>query len=348
MSLVASLYSHLSRTVGWSIDSVFNKAEKRGSLIMTDQIYKFYVGIDVSKAKLDVALDNEAKSLEFANTPEGFQSLLSILPPKKKSLIVMEATGGYERAVSDYLKTKKFQVAVVNAKQVRHFAKANGYFAKTDEIDAQQIRAFGKAINPLPQALPTKEEKERDDYARRRGQLVRMMAMEKLHLEHSSEVIKKHIHQHIKKLEKECRVVEKALKKSFEADAVLNDKLKRLDEIKGVGEITAMNVLIHLPELGTLGHKEISALAGVAPFNQDSGKRKGKREISGGRAPVRSALYMAILTARRFNPALKEFYDRLIKKGKLKKVAMVACMRKLIIIMNAMLRDGSNWKVHAV
>lgn len=313
--------------------------------IMAEQMYKFHIGIDVSKTKLDVALSNDSKTLEFANTMEGFRKLQRVLPPKKKSLIVLEATGGYEKAISYYLQNKGFHVATVNAKRVRDFAKAKGCLAKTDKIDAQLIRSFGESIKPTPQAMPSKEEQERDSYAKRREQLVRMMAMEKQHLEQSSQAIKKHINKNINRLEQECAEIERLLKKSFEADPGLKDKLKRLDEIKGVGEITAINVLIHLPELGTLSHKEVSALAGVAPFNKDSGKSKGKREISGGRARVRSALYMAVLSARKFNPALKQFYTRLIAKGKLKKVAMVACMRKLIITMNAMLRDGTRWEI---
>jgi transposase len=171
-----------------------------------------------------------------------------------------------------------------------------------------------------------------------------MIAMEKQHLEHSSAGMKKSIHRHLHMLERELTRIENTLKELFNRDPILKEKLERLDEIKGVGEVTAMNILIHMPELGKLSHKEVSALAGVAPFNKDSGQSHGKRQIGGGRAPVRAALYMAVLTARKFNPALKRFYDRLIAKGKLKKVAMVACMRKLIIMMNAMLRDGTRWQ----
>ena len=232
----------------------------------------------------------------------------------------------------------------MNAKRVRDFAKASGKLAKTDSIDAQAIMMFGNAFNPPPQALPSEDEDKRLQSINRRAQLVRMIAMEKQHLEHTSDQYKKSVNKHIRFLEKELTSVESVLKEQFNQDTILKEKLIRLDEIKGVGEITAMNILIHLPELGTLTSKEVSALAGLAPFNKDSGQSKGKREIWGGRAPVRAALYMAILTARKFNPALKKFYDRLVGRGKLKKVAMVACMRKLIIIMNAMLRDGTYWE----
>lgn len=311
---------------------------------MTDNTYKFYVGIDVSKTILDVAISNNNSLLQFSNDETGFKELIKVLPNKKHTLIVLEATGGYEKSVANYLRRKKNNVAVVNAKRVRDFAKASGKLAKTDRIDTKTIMLFGKAFNPMPQALISEEKEERQQTINRRNQLVRMIAMEKQHLEHASDLNKKLIKKHTEFLEKELAVIENLLKESFNQDADLKEKLERLDEIKGVGEITAMNILIHLPELGALNSKEISALVGVAPFNKDSGQSKGKREIWGGRAPVRAALYMAVLTARKFNPALKRFYERLIAKGKLKKVAMVACMRKLIIIMNAMLRDGTRWE----
>ena len=311
---------------------------------MTDNLNKFHIGIDVSKSKLDVSMSNSASILQFSNDQNGLKELTKILPSKKYSLIVLEATGGYEKLAANYLRRKKFKVAVVNAKRVRDFAKASGKLAKTDNIDAMIIMMFGRAFNPLPQPLVSEEEDTRQQSINRRAQLVRIIAMEKQHLEHSSDLIKKSINKHIRFLEKELASLDDSLKEQFNQDPILKDKLARLDEIKGVGFVTAMNVLIHMPELGKLTSKEVSALAGVAPFNKDSGQSKGKREIWGGRAPVRAALYMAVLTARKFNPALKRFYDRLIERGKLKKVAMVACMRKLIIIMNAMLRDGTRWE----
>lgn len=315
---------------------------------MIDNSYKFYVGIDVSKTMLDIAVDDSNSLLQFSNDEEGLKKVIKMLPRKKQTLIILEATGGYEKFAANYLRRKKFAVAVVNAKRVRDFARASGKLAKTDGIDSRVIRLFGKAFNPPPQPLASEEESQRQQNISRRDQLVRMIAMEKQHLEHASDVVKKSINKHIYYLEKELALVEKFLKDLFNQDPELKDKMERLDEIKGVGEVTAMNILIHLPELGKLSHKEISALTGVAPFNKDSGQSKGKREIWGGRAPVRVALYMAVLSARKFNPALKRFYDRLIEKGKLKKVAIVACMRKLIIIMNAMLRDGTRWEAYYV
>jgi len=311
---------------------------------MLNKSFKFYIGIDVSKDKLDIALSKNNTFLQCTNDQEGLKSLLKQFPPKKQSLIVMEASGGYEKFAAKFLRSKKYNVAVANAKRVRDFAKASGKLAKTDGIDAKVIMAFAEALKPGAQALTSTEEEQRLQSINRRNQLVKILAQEKQHLELSSEKYKKQIKKHIRVLEKDLADVENDLIKQVEEDPKLKDKLTRLDGIKGVGKITALNVLTHMPELGELTSKQVSALAGVAPYNKDSGRMKGKREIWGGRAAVRSALYMAVLSGKRSNYALKTFYDRLIKNGKAKKVAMVACMRKLIIIMNAMIRDGSEWR----
>ncbi len=305
--------------------------------------YKFYVGIDVSKSKLDSFMSTTNSLLQFSNDQDGLKELIKILPSKKNSLIIVEATGGYEKFAANYLRHKKFNVAVVNAKRVRAFAKAGGKLAKTDGIDAEVIMMFGRSFNPTAQPLASEDEEKRLQSINRRAQLVRMMSMEKQHLEHAPKQMVKAIRKHIIFLEKALSVIEAELLEQFNKDPILNDKLARLDEIKGVGAVTAMNILSHMPEIGKVTSKEISALAGVAPFNKDSGQKKGKREICGGRSQVRAALYMAVLSAKKSNLALKRFYDRLIAKGKLKKVAIVACMRKLIIIMNAMLRDNTRW-----
>lgn len=311
---------------------------------MTKNAYKFYIGVDISKAKLDVALGTNNSLLQVSNDQQGLKDLIKQLPAKKRSLIIMEASGGYEKYAANYLRERKFNVAVINAKRVRDFAKASGKLAKTDSIDANVIMEFGKAFNPTPQALASPEENLRLQNINRRAQLVRLITMEKQHSEQASDVHKKGIKKHIRFLEKELTAIEDSLKEQFKQDPVMQDKLARLDDIKGVGEVTAMNILIHLPELGQLTPKEIAALAGVAPFNKDSGLMKGKRMIWGGRAQVRAALYMAALSAKKSNAALKRFYDRLVAKGKVKKVALVACMRKLIIIMNAMIRDNTTWQ----
>ena len=300
--------------------------------------------MDVSKAKLDVSITNTPTIFQFSNSEKGLKELAKVLPKKKQTLIILEATGGYEKLAANYLRKKGFAVSVVNAKRVRDFAKASGKWAKTDRIDAETIMQFGKAFNPTPQPLGSLDEEKRLQAINRRDQLVKMIILEKQHLEHSCAEMKTSINKHILYMKKELASVERALEELFSLDKELRDKRDRLDEIKGVGKVTAMNVLIHMPELGKLSSREASALAGVAPFNKDSGQSKGKRETGGGRASVRTALYMAVLSARKFNPVIKKFYDRLIKKGKLKKVAIVACIRKLIIIMNAMIRDNSSWK----
>lgn len=311
---------------------------------MADESYKFYVGIDVSKYKLDVAVSKNTELYQVANNEIGFKELIKRLPSKKHSLIVLEASGGYEQLAANYLRHKKFNVAIVNAKRVRDFAKASGKLAKTDGIDASVIMSFAKAFDPSPQNLATSEEEDRLNYLSRRGQLVKMLTIEKQHIEKASRDFHPVIQKHIRYLEKELEKIEGHLEKLIAQDAELKNKVEKLDEIKGVGKVTAMNVLLYMPELGKLNEKEVSALAGVAPYNRDSGQMKGQRKIWGGRASVRSALYLAILSATKFNPVIKRFYDRLIQKGKLKKVAMVACMRKLIIIMNAMIRDNSFWQ----
>lgn len=310
---------------------------------MSEKTYKFYVGIDVAKSKLDIVISRDDALFEVQNNESGFKELSKKIPSKKHTLIVLEASGGYEQGVANYLRHKKHDVAIVNAKRVRDFAKASGKLAKTDSIDASVIMGFAKAFNPTPQAQSTPDEKTRINYLNRRSQVVMMIATEKQHREQAAEEFHAYIASHIKYLEKELAKLEKNLERLINKDPILKDKAERLDEIEGVGKITAMTVLLHMPELGRLTPKEVSALAGVAPFNQDSGQMKGKRQIWGGRAVVRSALYMSILAARRYNPVIKKFYDRLIERGKLAKVAMVACMRKLLIIMNAMIRDNTSW-----
>jgi transposase len=311
---------------------------------MTKKNYKYYIGIDISKAKLDVALDEEGPVLVFSNDQEGLKNLSKKLPSKAKTLIVMEASGGYEKFVSQWLKTKDYHVAVVNPKRVRDHAKAAGKLAKTDRIDALMIRSYGKTYQPVAQTLESPLQSDLNDYIKRREQMVKLIALEKQHKEKASEKIKIKIEEHIISLEKELKSLDQELESLSDKEPELQKKVAQLDEIKGVGKITALNVLIGLPELGQLTSREAAALVGVAPFNQDSGKYKGQRRIQGGRSSVRSALYMAVLSAKKFNPAIKAFYERLIAKGKLKKVALTACMRKLIIVMNAMVRDGTNWQ----
>lgn len=311
---------------------------------MTDKIYKFHIGIDVAKKKLDVAMSHSPVPYQVTNDEVGLKELAKLITSKKHSLIVLEASGGYEQLTANYLRRKKFNVAIVNAKRVRDYAKASGTFAKTDGIDAKVIMNFAKAFNPKPQPLPSEDERTRVAYLNRRTQLVKMIAIEKQHLDKADTSLRRFIEKHIKYLELQLAKIEDALKIKIKNDPLLKDKIERLTAIQGVGEVTALNVLLNMPELGQLTPGESSALAGVAPYNRDSGQMRGKREIWGGRAPVRSALYMAVLSARKYNPIIKAFYEHLIKMGKMKMVAIVACMRKLITIMNAIIRDNSSWQ----
>jgi|SRR5579863_2481210 len=311
---------------------------------MANNVFKFHIGIDVSKTNLDVSISSKSTFFQVSNNEAGLKELIKNIPNKKRSLIVFEASGGYEKYAANYLRRKKCNVAVVNAKRVRDFAKAGGNLAKTDKIDARVIMEFGKSFNPTPQSLASAEEEKRLNAFNRRNQLVKMITLEKQHLEKASDEFQKFILKHIKFLEKELELTEKYLLERFDKDPILRDKLERLDGIKGVGKVTAMNILVYMPEIGQLTAKEVSALAGVAPFNKDSGQMRGRRIIRGGRAPIRTALYMAALSAKKSNSAIKRFYDRLIKQGKLAKVALVACMRKLIIVMNSIIRDNTVWE----
>lgn len=333
----------LSRTVAWSTDSESTRQRNRNDHIMTEKAYENHVGIDVSKAKLDIAFSAKGKIISCPNNEKAIKELINKLPTSTSTLIVMEATGGYERLAARLLKKQGYNVAVVNAKRVRDFAKAKGTIAKTDSIDARIIFLFGKTFNPKAQPLESDELEQQQNYLQRRDQVVRMITLEKQYLEHAVSPIREEINKHIASLNKQLAALESKLEASIQKDEVLKERIERLDEIKSVGNITAMNVLLNLPELGTLSHKEITALVGLAPFNKDSGKTEGRRKTQGGRARVRAALYMAVLSAKKYNIKIKIFYDRLLAKGKLKKVALIACMRKLLIIMNAMMRDSSQW-----
>jgi transposase len=256
----------------------------------------------------------------------------------------MEATGGYEKPLAHFLQGQGVAVSIVNAKRVRDYAKALGLLAKNDVIDAKVIRMFADAVNP--KLLPTVSDAQQalDAQVHRRDQLVKQRAMEKQHLETvgNKEAIRS-IKRTIAFLDKEIARIEKTIKALIKTDPTLTEKVDRLSGVKGIGDITALTLIADLPELGQLTNKEISALVGVAPFCRDSGAQKGKRTIWGGRIQVRSILYMAALSAVQYNPPLKAFYDRLLVKGKTKKVALVACMRKLLIVANSMLRNNTEW-----
>jgi transposase len=302
-----------------------------------------YVGIDVSKARLDVCLLPEGEPFFVANDHEGIDELAGRLEEARPELVVLEATGGYERPVAAAIATLGIAVAVVNPRQARDFAKATGRLAKTDKIDAEVLARFASAVGPEPGVLPDEEARALQAILTRRRQLSGMLVAEKNRLLMAPEAVAKRIRAHVKWLEKELSRTNRELDEVVQESETWRRNEGLLRSVPGVGPVLARTLLAELPELGALAPKRLSALVGIAPFNRDSGTLRGKREVWGGRAPVRATLYMGALVATRHNPILKEFYERLLKAGKPKKVALVACMRKLLMILNAIMRDGVPW-----
>ena len=309
---------------------------------MTNKTYQFNIGVDIAKHKLDVSFSDQ-RVVSFENNQSAFKLLLKEIENKSQTRVVMEATGGYEKPLAHFLQDHGVAVSIINAKRVRDYAKALGLLAKNDVIDAKVIRMFADAVNPklLPAANDTQQ--ALDAQVHRREQLVKQRAMEKQHLETvGNKDAVRSIKRTITFLDKEIERIEKTIKALIKADSPLTEKVDRLSAIKGIGDITALTLIADLPELGQLSNKEISALVGVAPFCRDSGTQKGKRTTWGGRIQVRSILYMSALSAVQYNPPIKA-YNRLLMKGKTKKVALVACMRKLLTVSNSMLRNNTEW-----
>ncbi|HVT33268.1 MAG TPA: IS110 family transposase [Rhodanobacteraceae bacterium] len=303
-----------------------------------------YVGIDVSKVRLDVHARVADQDATFANDEAGIAALVAYARTRAPRLMVLEATGGLERALVATLMAAGLPIAVVNPRQVRDFAKASGRLAKTDRIDARVLAQFAQAIQPVQRALPDEAAQAFADQLTRRRQLVEMLAMEKNRLKQApNKGVRQDLKKHIEWLQNRLRASEDGLRQAVEHSPAWQARRDLLAEVQGVGEVTVLTLIGLLPQLGQLDRKQIAALAGVAPFNRDSGTLRGRRTIWGGRAAVRQVLYMATLTAVRCNPVLKAFYTRLRANGKAAKVALVACMRKLLTILNAMLRDGQHW-----
>jgi transposase len=303
-----------------------------------------YVGIDVSKATLDVALGSDGEVIQVDNDQSGVAELLDRLLGAKPAGIVLEATGGYESLVAAALAGKKLPVAVVNPRQVRDFAKSTGTLAKTDRIDARVLAHFGEAIKPEPRPLPSAEAKELEEFLGRRRQIVDMLTMEKNRLSiASTETMKRSLKKHIAWLEEALRRADDDVDKAVKASPAWREQEDLLRSVPGIGPVSARTLLAELPELGTLNRKKIAALVGVAPLNRDSGQFKGLRTCWGGRARVRQVLYMAALAAVRGNPVIRRTYSALRARGKKHKVALVACMRKLLTILTAMVRTRSRW-----
>lgn len=302
-----------------------------------------YVGIDVSKDTLDVAVAPSGEYRQFSNDEIGLGKLLDKMLKLAPTLIVMEPTGGLEAPLAGLLASEGLAVAVVNARRIRDFARGAGKLAKTDKLDAAVIAEFAWRMEPEPRALRDEESQEIKEMVSRRRQLVEMLRAEKNRLAIARKVMKPSIMAHIEWLEQEVRGLDRTLKQRIENSPIWREKDNLLKSIPGIGPVTAATLLAELPELGSLNRRQIASLSGVAPFNQDSGSMRGKRRIWGGRAPVRSALYMAALVGTRYNPVIKAFYTRLLEKGKAKKVALVACMRKLLTILNSIIRYRKAW-----
>lgn len=311
---------------------------------MTILNQKCYVGMDVSKTILDVYILPDKKYMQFKNDTKGIQKLVGKLKFFSHAFIVMEATGGYEKLAAQSLQKADLSVSVVNPRLLRDFAKALGKLAKTDRIDAEVIALFGEKMQPQANGIYNENQQKLADLHARRRQIIEMITMEKNRLDKASGDLKKSIQRIIKALEKELTAINDALEKSIQKDDGYAQKNRLLKSIKGVGPVVAAGIIAELPEIGNLRAKQISALAGLAPYNRDSGTLRGKRTIWGGRASVRATLYMATLVATRYNPQIKNFYERLCNAGKKKKVALTACMHKLLIIMNAMIKKGELWR----
>jgi len=312
---------------------------------MINQPESQWVGIDVSQAKLDIALRPSNVTGQVSNQESGWTELVKQFKVQKIELIVIESTGGMERGVVQKLQKEGFNVAVINPKRARDFAKASGRLAKTDRIDAEALAHFGQALQPAPKPLVSESEEALADLVNRRGQLVEMLNSEqkRLHSVRNSSA-KADIQTHIEWLKQRMKGMDEQIDQLRQESEEWNQQYKLLTSVPGVGRVTAVILLSMLPELGELPLKKLSSLVGIAPMNCDSGKMRGKRRIMGGRAMVRSALYMSALVAVQHNPVIKAFYQKLLQAGKAKKVALIACAHKLLGFLHAIVKSQTPWQ----
>ena len=304
-----------------------------------------YVGIDVSKDRLDVAVLGERQEKQICNTQAGIKELVVWMLELQPELIVVEATGGYQRAVVDGLFHAGLAVAVVNPARVRQFARACGLLAKTDKLDAQVLAVFGERVQPKRYAGKTEAEKQLSALLVRRKQLEEMLKAEQNRLRTVSPSLRGSVERMIAVLKEEKKRLDEEIRGLMNAQKAWQEQMQILDSAPGVGPVTTATLLADLPELGKMDRKKIAALVGVAPMNFDSGKKRGYRKTKGGRTDVRSVLYMSTLVATRYNPVIQTQYQHLLKRGKEKKVALTACMRKFLTILNAMMRDQQPFRV---
>jgi transposase len=308
-----------------------------------------FVGIDVSKDHLDVHLRPQAEAFRLANDPDGIAALVARLAPLAPACIVVEATGGLEVPLAAALAAAGLAPALVNPRQARDFAKATGRLAKTDALDAAALAHFAEAIRPAPRRLPDEATQAFTALLTRRRQLLEMRVAEANRLPTAgSAAVRRNLQKHLRWLDAQVQALERDLAAAVKASPLWRAKENLLRGVPGIGPTVALTLLAELPELGTLTRRQVASLAGLAPRNRDSGRFRGQRCIGGGRAAVRSALYMASLSAARYNPVLGAFYRRLRAAGKKAKVALVAVARKLLTIVNAMLREGRAWQPKTV
>jgi transposase len=306
------------------------------------------VGVDVAKNTLDVAVSNSKEARQFDNDHEGITSAVRYIAGLKPTRIILEATGYYEMPLAASLQASCLPVVIVNPRQVRDFARATGVLAKTDRIDARILALFGLQIKPEVRLLPDQKAREVGSLLARRRQLIEMLTAEHNRLLQADDRIRPSIDIHIKWLEEAISTINDDLDRQIRSSPSWREKDNLLKSVPGVGKVVSTTLLIELPELGQLNRRKIAALVGVAPLNHDSGTMRGKRTVWGGRAKLRAVLYMAALVGVRCNPVIAAFYQRLLNAGKAKKVALVACMRKLLTILNAMIRSKTVWQNVAV
>lgn len=310
---------------------------------MAEETHPTNVGIDVSKDWLDIVVLPSGETWHTENTAEKIGVLIEKLEKLNPERIILEATGGYERLVTSMLYLAKLPVCRVNPRRVRYYARSLGQLAKTDRLDAKILARFGEALKPAFTKLPTEQEEFLSALLTRREQLLAMLVAESNRMNTVPSKIRSSLNEHITWLKNRLKELDQEIDDFIRNTPEFKDKDELLQEVEGVGKKTSAKLIADVPELGACDRKQIAALIGAAPYSQDSGKKKGQRSISGGRPDVRSILYMATLAATRCNPVIKEFYQRLLKAGKKKKVAIVACMRKLLTILNAIIRDRKHW-----
>lgn len=307
-----------------------------------------WIGIDISKDNLDIYDQMHQVHAQYPNNAKGVEALLKSLEGRANCAVVCEASGGYETLMASRLAEEGLRVSVVNPRQVRDFAKATGTLAKTDAIDAAIITRFGSLLMPPATVLPSQSEQQLKDWVTRRQQLVEMLSAEKSRKQQlkstRSGPLKEEVDAHIEWLKQRIQQLDAKIEHLSQQQSHWREDKALLTSVKGIGPVISTSLLVYFPELGHLSSKQAAALAGLAPFNRDSGRYRGKRTIWGGRASVRSLLYMAALVAVRHNPPIRAFYEHLLSQGKLKKVALIACARKLLSVLNAMLKQRTPWQ----